>query len=149
LLECSGQWERTVSKLYDVFRDDFVRGRPRLRGKRVWWDRRVLPGERYEEGFWHLVSRFDVGSGERLLDFRRAERLCWCRAILDHADEPEITSWDSTVGAKVRAYLWLEAEDYVVVVEHRSPDVALLITAYCVDGDSGRRKLRRSHANRL
>src|SRR5262245_44200164 len=88
LIECGGQWEETLARLHAVFELDFMQGRPCFRGKRVWWDRRILPGETYSEGFWHLISRTDSGSGDRVPEFRRAERLCWCRPMLEHPDEP-------------------------------------------------------------
>jgi hypothetical protein len=110
----------------------------------------MLPGERFEEGFWHLISRTDPLSKERIADYRRAERLCWCRPVIEHSDDPVIRCWDSNAeGKRVRSYLWLEPEDYVVVLEQRAVDTVFLITAYHLDGESSRRKLRRSYENRL
>lgn len=83
------------------------------------------------------------------MDYRRAERLCWCRPLIEHADEPEVLSWEADHQGRVRSYLWLPEEDYVAVLAHRSSDVVILVTAYHVDGDSTRRKLRRSYDKRL
>jgi hypothetical protein len=149
LIECSGEWRETLPRLYAVFENDFVLGRPSFRGKRVWWDRRVLPGEIYAEGFWHLISRTDHGSGHRIPEFRRAERLCWCRPMLDYADEPEVTTWDADASGKIRTYLWLEDEDFVLVLQQRDPTTVIVITAYHLDGEASRRKLRASYARRL
>ena len=150
LLQCNGVWQQVLESLYEIFGRDFVQGRPGWRGKRLWWDRRVLPGERFEEGFWHLISRKDPGSGERMADYRRAERLCWCRPVIEHSEDSIIKCWDSdSEGKRVRSYLWIEPEDYVVVLEQRTEDVVFLITAYHLDGESSRRKLRRSYENRL
>ncbi len=98
-----------------------------------------------------MISRNDPQSGDRIPDYRRAERLCWCKPVIEHADEPEVASWRADHQGGVREYLWLPEEDYVVILaEHaRDTSVSVLITAYCVDGDSSRRKLRRSYENRL
>lgn len=115
---------------------------------RLWWDmRKDVDG--YEEGFWHLISRTDQGSGDRVPDYRRAERICWCKPLIEHVDEPEVTTWNADHQGKVRSYLWLQEEDYVVILAYRASDIAMLVTAYHVDGESTRRKLRRSYDSRL
>jgi hypothetical protein len=148
LINCSGDWHKTLAGLYAVFTRDFTQGQPRFRGRRVWWDRRK-DSDGYEEGFWHLISRSDAQAGDRIPDYRRAERLCWCRPLIEHADEPEVKVWSADQKGRVREYLWLPEEDYVVVLDRRGGEVSFLVTAYCLDGDSSRRKLRRSYENRL
>lgn len=148
-IECSGDWNQTLKRLYAVFQRDFTSSPPKFRNKRLWWNRKVEAGELYPEGFWHLITRTDQKTGERLPDYRRAERLCWCRPVIEHADTAEVTLWDADKQGRVRTYLWLEPEDYVVVLENRGADVAFLITAYYLDGESSRRSLRRSYAERL
>ena len=148
-IECGGEWKETLARLHTVFERDFVQGRPHFRGKRVWWDRRILPGEIYSEGFWHLISRTDYGSGDRVPEFRRAERLCWCRPMLEPPDEPEMIVWDADASGRIRTYLWLEEEDFVLVLQQRDATTVILITAYHLDGEGSRRKLRRSYTNRL
>jgi hypothetical protein len=134
--------------LHAVFTRDFTVGRPCFRGLRLWWDRRSGT-DGYEEGFWHLISRTDERSGDRVPDYRRAERLCWCKPLIEHADEPGVVTWNADHQGKVRSYLWLQEEDYVVILAHRAGDVAMLVTAYHVDGESTRRKLKRSYDSRL
>jgi hypothetical protein len=148
IIECSGEWHQTLTQLYDVFTRDFTIARPRFRGMRLWWDRRK-DVDGYEEGFWHLISRTDQGSGDRVPDYRRAERLCWCKPLIEHADESEVTTWNADHQGRVRSYLWLSEEDYVVVLAHRTADIVMLVTAYHVDGEATRRKLRRSYDSRL
>jgi hypothetical protein len=148
IINCSGEWHTTLAGLHAIFTRDFIQGQPRLRGKRVWWDCRRDPGG-YEEGFWHLISRSDGTTGDRIPDYRRAERLCWCRPVIDHAEDPEVKSWNADHQGKVREYLWLPEEDYVVVLTQRDSRTSILVTAYCLDGESSRRKLRRSYDNRL
>lgn len=120
--------------------------------EQVWYDRLVLLGERYEECFWHLVTRKDQGSGERLPDFRRAERLPWCIPILHNIQDPAVKSWRYREGnGRMRTYAWLEAGDYVVILEpkmKRIGVVAFLITAYHLDGESMRRSMRKRYERR-
>jgi hypothetical protein len=149
LIECSGDWNKTLERLYAIFERDFSSRPPQFRNKKLWWNRRVKAGEVYPEGFWHLITRTDQKTGERLPDYRRAERLCWCRPVIEHYDQPEVTTWDADKQGRIRTYLWVEPEDYVVVLESRGTEIAFLITAYFIDGESSRRSLRRSYADRL
>lgn len=151
LARVSGDWALVVQALYAVFETDFTRGRPRVLGCAVWWDQRVLTGERYEEAFWHLITRDDPEHG-RIPDFPRAERLPWCAPVLTHSGDPSVTTWKYQEGSRrVRQYVWLHQHDYVVVLEprpRRGGTVLFLVTAYHVDGESSRRTLRRKYAGR-
>jgi hypothetical protein len=157
IVSCDGVWDDVLAVLYGIFDRDFRQRAPRFRSLPVWWDRTVKPGERYEEGFWHLITRDDHALGERLADFRRAERLPWCRPTLDNEQDPAVAVWDYDKGRKqIRTYVWLRDFDYVVVLERRifgkrdRPRSAMfLVTAYHVDGDRTRRQLEASFAARV
>ena len=87
----------------------------------MWWDRRFKDDDPHEEGFWHLVTRDDKETGERLLETPRAKRLAWCRATIDHCGEAEVLVFDYLEGnGKVRTYLWVKDCDYVVILEKAS-----------------------------
>ncbi len=152
VISVSGDWDETLLTLYSVFDADFKQGTRRLKGRPVWWDRTVLAGEKYEEGFWHLISRDDRVAGDRLFDPRRAERLPWCGPTLSHETESEVKCWNYQEGSgHIRTYVWLEGFDYVVVLEKshkRLGDVYFMITAYHVDGPSVRNSLTRKFDNR-
>ncbi len=153
LIDINGQWDETVRRLYAVFDRDIVAGRPRFRGQPVWHDRRLLDDAR-PEGFWHLITKDDRDTGERLLDPRRAERIGWCGAIIANSADPAITVSDYREGnGRIRTYLWLRDSDYVVILERvvrRGRVVAhLLVTSYYLDGSSGRRSMERRLAQRL
>ena len=145
-----GEWARVIAELYAVFQQDFVADPPRVYGCPVWWQRRISDG--YEEAFWHLTTRDDDVTGDRLFDPRRAERIPWCGAMLRRYNDPAITSWRYQESkGQVRLYLWLEAWDYVVVLEERDVWIGriyFLITAYHVDGESRRRQLRKKYRKR-
>lgn len=153
LISVDGIWEEVLTLLYKIFRNDFMEGKPYLGSLPVWWDSRILPGEKYVEGFWHLISRNDKITKERLLDTRRAERLPWCRPTIQNKDSHEVKVFDfKEVKGKIRTYLWLEQWDYVVILEKRKQKigtVAFLITAFYVDGNSRKANLMTKYLKRI
>lgn len=152
MIVLDGEWEKTLVRLYAIFEQDFIRTKRTLDHREVWWDRRKSGGK-YEEGFWHIISTTDPTTKERLPDFRRAERLPWCGPTISNSADPVVKFWNYLEGSgKVRTYLWLENWDYVIVLEKRKQrigEVAFLITAYHVSGDSSRRKLKRQYGQRI
>jgi len=152
ILTLSGTWEEIVSSLYAIFEKDFKQAKPKFQHYVVWWDQRILFSQCYEEGFWHLISRDDKSIGERLPDFRRAERLPWCAPTVVHSDEGAVIAWDYREGSgQLHTYLWLEDGDYCIILKKLkrvAPPVAMLITAFHVDGPSRRRSLRSKLARR-
>jgi len=91
ILDLQGTWEEILERLYTVFCRDFKKGTVYHRGMRILYDSRILPdGSDKEEGFWHVVSKVEPGSGERLIDYRRAERLPWARPTMESDERPEI-----------------------------------------------------------
>jgi hypothetical protein len=151
LCETNGVWDDVVLALYAIFRHDFPDNPPTFRGNPVWWDRRVL--DRFEETFWHLITKKDEVIGERLFDPRRAERLPWCAPTIRNCNEPEVKCWRYLEPkGEVMNYVWLEAYDYVICLKERRVgrrDVYFLVSAHHVDGDSRRRNLSRKYSNRL
>lgn len=149
IVSVNGQWEQVLKRLYSIFERDFVRGGCRFQDMPVWWDRHKSDGDEYEEGFWHLITKMDNHSGERLLDPRRAERLPWCRPTLTNSTDPEVKVWDYRESdGRLATYVWLENWDYVIIVRKRQQNrgpIAFLVTAYHVDYNSTRRNLRRKY----
>ena len=152
MINVNGDFNTVIRRLYDIYERDFKHGAVMFGRNPVICNQRVLPGEQYEEGFWHLVTRTDQKTKDRLFDPRRAERLPWCGAILSNANESEIKLWVYREGkGRLRTYAWLEQLDYVVIVEQRPTargNTAFLITAYHVDGPSVRRSLQRKYDQR-
>ena len=149
LISTDGEWDKVVSTLYAIFKSDFKEGKPTLKNSYVWWDRRVSEGEQYEEGFWHLISRDDYKTKERLFDPRRAERLPWCKATIVHYNDSAVLFWDNKISTnKITSYLWLKDNDYIVIFQKRklrTGTVYFMKTAYYIDGDSKRRSLKRKY----
>lgn len=150
LIDTNGSWDEILGRLYGVFERDFKHGSPSFNGPPIWWDRRCLDGDPHEEGFWHLVTRDEKTTGDRLLDTPRAQRFAWCRAVIDNSDQADVLVFDYEEGhGKVRTYLWGHQFDYVVILEKRlkkGKAVAYsLVTAFCLDGPSRRRDMQRKY----
>ncbi len=152
IVSVNGEWPHVLSRLYGIFDADFKRTERIFQGRPVRWDRRILPGEHYEEGFWHLITKTEQRSGDRLFDPRRAERLPWCGPTISYSQDQVVKVWNyREASGRLRTYLWLEGWDYVIILERRSHplgDVAFLVTAFHVDGESVRRSLRNKYARR-
>ena len=85
---------------------------------------------------------------DRTPDLRRCERIGWLRAIIDNADDDRVKVWENertgTKGRERSVLLWLEEEDFLVVLGKRA-GYYLLVTAYQTNRDHTRRKLRREY----
>lgn len=149
LLSMSPWNEAVLEHLYSVFKHDFVDSQPVYAGAPVWHFPECERGK--ETLFWHMTEHEDPpGSGNRNADFRRCERLCWARAVIDHVDDPAVTAWDYEEGkGDVHTYLWLEDLDYVVILKRYPNGKRRLLTAFYVAYESKRRNLRARYANRL
>jgi len=146
ILNLSGSWNEILDQLYSIFARDFKSGAVRHRNLKVFFDKRVLPdGEGKEEGFWHMVSRYDSELGQRLVDYRRAERLPWARPMMESPPRLEIKVFDYLEGPKdkgIRRYIWLEGYDYVLILQHRK-SAFYWITAFYVDTGWKRKDLEK------
>ena len=105
MVSMGGAWDDTITRLYAIFVTDIKDGKPRLNGSQLWWDTTKLEGEKYEEGFWHLVTKDDNEAGDRLPNFRRAERLPWCRPCIENWSDREILFWDYKVRRRTETYI--------------------------------------------
>lgn len=148
----NGEPNKVFAMLYGIFDSDFRIAALQFMSMPVWWDRRVVDPP-YEEGFWHLITRKDYSTGERLLDFRRAERLPWCGPTILNYSDSCIRLWNYEEGdRRIRTYVWLESNDYVVILEKRvrgNRTIAFLVTAFHIDGNQKRADLERKYRNRM
>jgi hypothetical protein len=136
ILGLGGSWEEILERLYSVFARDFKSGTVKHRDLEVLYDKRILTDSKgKEEGFWHVVSRFDPKTGDRLIDYRRAERLPWARPLIESIERPEIKVFDYIEGSKdkgVRRYIWLEKYDYILILQ-RKKKIFYWVTAFYLD----------------
>lgn len=145
-------WPDTLDELFEVFKTDFINGKPRFNGKPIWWDQKCEDDHR-PEGFWHITTREDRKSGDRLSDPPRAKRMSWCRAVIDNPGPPDVLMFDYEEGnGKIRTYLWLHEYDYVVILgktmRRGQQRAYFLITAFCIDGSYTKRKMQKKYDER-
>jgi len=153
VISADGNWSEVLISLYKIFETDIKYSNLTYEDKPIWWDKRVLEEDGYEEGFWHLITRIEYPTKARLFDPRRAERLPWFNPIIKNTMDDLIKIWDyKESNKKIRTYVWFENGDYVIILHKRKfhiGTVAFLVTAFYVDGDSKKRNLRKKFKNRM
>lgn len=146
LEDCGGDWDRYLDAIYSFFKIDFIDNNPVFRGKRLGLKRYPLSRGK-EATFWHLVSEGTV-EAEREIDFRRCERIRWPKPIVEHGEEPVIKIWENERRGEKRICLWLEEEEYLVVLAQRN-GYLLPWTAFLVTRSHEKNKRRREYENYL
>jgi len=144
LEDYGGDWRIYEAALYEAFCADFANSQPSIAGQRVAWRRHPMVNGR-ENTFWHLISRGHEEAG-RVRDERRCERIRWPRFLIDLYPDPRLRSWRYRRGRGWNLVIALEDFSYAVVLGIRR-DYMLLITAYFVGDERGRRRLRRQYQN--
>jgi hypothetical protein len=144
----NGDWDKFIESVYKIFQSDFKDTKPIFRNLFVIHDTRIEFGK--EAGFWHIIQK-DEASGERLPDLRRCEHISWPRPMIDNSDDVVISLWENEIkkpghGRQTRVSIWLENEDYIVILK-QSNNCYVLVTAYCVLFESYREKLRKQRDN--
>ncbi len=142
LEDCGGEWNRYVEKLYEYFKQDFVHHKPTFRGRRLALKRYPL-SQGKEATFWHMTSE-GKDEATRTPDLRRCERIRWPRPIIELADAKGVKVWTSIRKNEARVHIWLESEDYLVVLADRR-GYLLPWTAFLVAQDHTRRKLQKDY----
>jgi hypothetical protein len=148
-LKYDGDWEKFISIVYKVFQRDFVYTKPSFHGYIVACDTKITDGK--EATFWHIVQREDSKLKERLPDLRRCCRIPWPKPIIENDLDPRLSVWRTErkkpgKPRQNRLLVWLEDYDYLVVLAERK-NVMVLVTAYCTDVESHRKKLRKERDN--
>jgi len=137
-----GDWDRYLDALYAFFKQDFIDTRPTYAGRRLSLKRHPVTAGK-EATFWHLIQEGATES-QRIPDLRRCERIRWPRPVISHSEDAVIKVWKNRRKGESRICLWLESEDYLVVLADRR-GYLLLWTAYVVDKPHRRRKLRKEY----
>lgn len=144
MLNLDGTWENVLSMLYSVFERDFKKSKTYHRAKRVLYDGRLLEdGKGKEEGFWHVISRGDKTTDERMIDCDRARRLPWAKPMMESSPRQELLVFDHYEGSQdrgIRRYIWLRDFDHVVILQPRRWGY-YWITAFYVDLEVKRSQL--------
>lgn len=137
-----GNWDIYLETIYSWFKQDFINNKPVFQGRRLGLKR--LPFTNGKEAtFWHMISE---GKEEenRTPDFRRCERIRWPKPVIEHESDPKVKYWVSVKRNENRIHLWLEEEDYVVVLADRR-GFLLPWTAFFVSWQHTRDKLRKEY----
>ena len=129
----SGNWEEYVDRVYKIYCDLILKSN--LCFRKISVRPRFTPeskGKIY--GFWHVTSDGNVEE-DRIPDLIRCERIRWISWVVENIDNyDEITWWDERSKSNNReVVLWVEAEQFVVVLAWRSRGYWLLKTAYLAD----------------
>lgn len=140
LTDFGGNWDRYLEEIYQYFWRDFVDSRPQLGGKRFALKRHPLL-EGKEATFWHLITSGPL-EDERLPDLRRCERVRWPRALIEAVGSVRVRWWRNERQGEARVVISLTDFSYVTVLADRGSYV-LLWTAYCVEQEHRREKLRK------
>ena len=146
LLAFSGDWQKYVDQLYDIFQREIVYGNLRFQGAPIRTQYRP-PTDDKGFGFWHIISE-GPEEAERVPDFRRCERIRWISWVIQHAEiDARISWWKNKRKANTHVVLWVEEEDFVVILAERK-GYYLLRTAYCVE-EHRRNSLKREREKYL
>lgn len=140
LEDSGGDWNKYLEIIYDYFKKDFIESRPLFRGTRLALKRHPV-SEGKEATFWHMTSE-GKDEASRTPDLRRCERIRWPRPIIEEADAKGLKVWVSIRNNENRINIWLEGEDYVVVLAQRK-DYLLPWTAFLVTFNHTRRRLQK------
>jgi len=138
LFKFKGNWPLYLNALYELFKADFIEAKPQFRGRRIGLKRHPM-SEGKEATFWHLVQEGPVEES-RLPDLKRCERIRWPRPIIENSEDSTLRVWMNIRKGEARVLLFLEEEEYIVVLAERK-GYLLLWTAYLVDKPHRKRKL--------
>lgn len=142
LNDYGGDWHHYLEAIYHYFKQDFLDSKPRFQQYRFAIKRYPLIEGR-EATFWHLISAGKQES-DRLPDLRRCERIRWPKPVIENFNEGKIKLWKNVRNRETRICLWLEEENYLVVLSERK-DYVLLWTAYIVTWNHQKRNLRKEY----
>ena len=140
LSDYDNDWERYLEALYEFFEADFIQSKPRFLGQTTRLKRHPR-SQGKEATFWHMTSE-GRDEATRQPDLARCERIRWPRAVIEHADDVAVKRWETMRGSERRICLWLQAQEYLVVLTVRR-GFLLPWTAYTVTKNHRKRKLQR------
>lgn len=138
MIDINGSLEEVFPRLDAEFARVF-RCKPRreFAGKPLIYNSSIKEGT-IEEGVWHVISK----GNPRSFDPDRARRLSWIECMLD-GTAPGLTRWRYVDGdGTVKVYLWLEVENYVVILAEKDR-VIVLVTAFYVSLEKAKKDLAR------
>lgn len=140
--EYEGNWERYLEAIYNYFRRDFIDNRPSFRGRRLGLKKHPMEHGK-EATFWHFIQE-GPSEKDRIPDIRRCERIRWPKPVIENSDKPVIKIWENKRKSDKRILLWLEGQEYLVILAERR-EYLLPWTAYLVVEEHRKRKLQKEY----
>lgn len=137
-----GDWNKYLEALYIFFKNDFIKSKPSFRGRRLGLKKHPIEKGK-EATFWHLISE-GKAEEERIPDLRRCERIRWPRPVIENNNDSGVKVWENKRKSETRIILWLEEEEYLVVLADRKKYI-LPWTAYMVTRHHQKTKLEREY----
>lgn len=124
----TGNWESYIDHIYAIYKQTILQSNLRYNNLPV--QPRFTPESHGKHhGFWHITSDGEIEE-EREPDLRRCERIRWVQWVIDNvAAYAEVSWWEEKRGNTLEIVIWIESEQYVVVLSERR-DYWLLKTAY-------------------
>ena len=136
MINLDGSYEEIIERLYAIFRWDFIENKARHLGCDVAYNGVIDEFSQGKvEGFWHVITRDDSSKTNRLIDFRRAERLPWPKPLMENPYHTQIKFFFYDKGSSrkgIRHYIWLEDYKYVVILQRKKSHY-IWITAFYVE----------------
>jgi hypothetical protein len=136
IVNLDGLYEEIIERLYQIFRKDFIEERAKHLGRNVTFNGIIDEFSQGKvEGFWHVITRDDATKSNRLIDYRRAERLPWAKPLMENPSRDEIKFFVFNEGSArkgIRHYIWFEEGHYVIILKKRKYDY-YWITAFYVE----------------
>ena len=140
----NGNWDRYLEAIYACFKQDFIDSTPVFQGRRLGLKRLPMTNGK-EATFWHMTSE-GTNEEHRTPDFRRCERIRWPKPVIENSKDPRVKCWVAIKRNEDRIHIWLEDEDYVVVLADRR-GFLLPWTAFLITREHMRKKLRKEYDN--
>jgi len=151
MINLGGSFEDIIERLYEIFRNDFIQNRAKHLGRDVAYNGVINEFSQGKvEGFWHVITRDDSTKTNRLIDYRRAERLSWSKPLMESPYHKDIKFFSYDEGGTrkgIRHYIWFENGSYLVILKKRKYDY-YWITSFYVD-DLKRKYFQKKFENRI
>lgn len=114
-----------IPELFKIFKKDFIDTKTYFMAYPVIVSR-PRKDEIYPEVFWHIISqqsqKRSKSNNTRLIDYKRAKRICWIKPIIQQYKDEQITCWrskefDRNTGKEIyKYYFWYKEGNYIVIL---------------------------------
>lgn len=148
--EHGSDWNKYVEAIYDIFKKDFIYSSPKWQPDDVFVRINSSPMDQGKEfTFWHITSEGDVEK-DRTPNFRRCERIRFPRYLIEHFKKGPVLAWEKEVqkkgkGREKRIHISTDDFSYLVVLSPIKNNKRTMITAYYIDSESNKKRLKGDH----